>query len=427
MSQRLAYILIFMFISPALSLYEGLRSPSDQVKRWSLIAFVTIFGSIIMLNESQDGYVQLQNVYDHYVGLSFTDFSVELYRILTLQHNAHTEEEPFSHILSYFTGGVLGMPGLFFTFVAFIYAYFFAGSMFHLFRIFPRFRYSRLFFGFAVVFLLWKNLEGINPVRAWTGMWVLFYACLRYYQTGRWKYLLLMFIPPLIHIGFGIMAIPAWIVLVFGVHRWIYIGLFALSFGAAAINPGSVTSVLESSDLGQVKVSEYYREKQTTTAETLTAFEGTAWYLQVAKVGAQHWSIVLVAITLILSGAYFREMTPLESRLFSIGLLTKALANSTWFLFAVANRSVLMAGVFILATLLLMWQRGYFAQPRGRTVYQKLALNVAMLLFVPFIIFRMADLIYFVSVFILMLPFVPWFDSSLNISIRQALGELVGL
>lgn len=427
MSQRLAYIIIFMFASPALSLYQGLMSRSDEIKRWTLILFITIFGSVIRINEGQDGFRHQQRVEEHYTDLSFQEFAVELYRIVTLQGNETTEEEPYMHVLSYFTGAVIGLPGLFFTFVAFIYAYFFAGSIFRLFRVFPKFRYSQLFFGFGMVFLLWKGLEGINTVRTWTGMWVLFYACLSYYQTGRKKYLLLMFVPPLIHIGYAVMALPAWGVLVLGTRKWLYAGLFFLSFGATIVNPGNAVSLIQTTAVGQTKVNEYYVDKEITAEETLQSVQGSKWYLKLFRIGAQNWAMAGVAGILILFGAYFRHMTPLESKLFSIGLLTKVLANSTWFLYTVADRSEVVAGTFILAALLLMWQRGYFQQRRKIMGYQKMALTVALLLFAPFVIYRIADLIYFISVFVLVTPFVPWFNEELNLSIRQTIGKFLGV
>jgi hypothetical protein len=426
MSQRLAYIFVFLLVSPVVSLYYGLLSRSDEVKKWALIGFITIFGSVIILDESQDGYVVLQNVYDHYVDLSFKQFAHEAYLIFTFNPSSATQEEPFTHFLSYLTGGILGLPELFFPIVAFIYAYFFVGSILRLFRVFPKLKYSWLFFGFALAFLLWKNLEGINPVRSWTAMWVLVYACISYYETRHWKYALLMFVPPFIHIGFAIMAVPAWIVLVFGVHKWTYSILFAITFGLAGLNPASVTGALQQTTMGQEKVRDYYRDKKTTSDDTLKSLQSAPWYLKGKELGIHHWGIVLVAAILILSGAYFRDMTSLEASLFSVGLLTKALANASWFLYALANRSVLLAGVFILAALLLMWQRGYFARPGRGSVTQKMGLNVALLLFLPFFVFRFADLIYFVSIFMFFGPFVPWISAEANMSIREALGLLLG-
>ena len=183
------YNLLFMLVSPTISLIHGLKGNyGPEFKRRLLIVFITIYGSIITLSDSQDGVVHWNNVYSHYLDLSFTQFSVELGNILTFNSNTsiHVNDDPYIHILSYFTGTVLGLPGLFFVFVSFIYAYFFAGSMIKLFYLTQKkIKYSWTFYGLATVFILWKNIDGINTVRTWTGLWILFYACLSYYQTKK--------------------------------------------------------------------------------------------------------------------------------------------------------------------------------------------------------------------------------------------------
>jgi len=427
MNRSLFFSILFMFISPALSLYQGLKSRNPQYKKWILIFFVTFFGTVIMLAEGQDGYVHQQNVYEHYTALQFSVFEEELFRILTLRKNFHTQEDPYIHILSYFTGTILGLPDLFFVFVAFIYGYFFSGSIFRLFRIFPKLKYSQLFFGVAVVFLLWKSIEGINTVRTWTGLWVLFYGCLSYYQTKKKKYLLLMFAPPFIHVGYYAMAIPAWIVLFFGVRPLLYTIIFLLSFTTTLLNPTSVTQQLEKTDVGESQVRGYYVEEGVGVDQIYKTQDNKTWYRRFFKAGVQDWAVVVVAVSVILFGTYRRHLAGVEAHLFSIGILTKALSNATWFHFALENRSAVVAGLFILATVLLMWQRGYYHRSSPEIAIQKLFLSVGMVVFVPFIVYRLADIIYFVSAFLIAMPFIPWIDSDLNMSIRQAIGKILGV
>src|SRR5690554_104344 len=109
------YNFLFMFISPALSLIHGLRSNyTPKFKRQLMIVFITIYGSIITLSESNDGTIHLQNVYNNYVDLSFVDFLSGIMDILLFIDNPHTNDDLYIHFVSYLTGGVLGMPGLFF-------------------------------------------------------------------------------------------------------------------------------------------------------------------------------------------------------------------------------------------------------------------------------------------------------------------------
>src|SRR5690606_35462143 len=145
-------------------------------------------------------------------------------------------QDVYKHVLSYFVV-LIGVPALFFTLVAFVYGYFFSGSLLIVFRNFSKAKMDYLLWFFVFIFFLTKNLEGINTVRTWTGMWVLFYACARFYEIKKLKYLLLMFVPPLIHFGYFLIIIPAIIVLVFGVRPAVYLVLYLASSFLNVVNP----------------------------------------------------------------------------------------------------------------------------------------------------------------------------------------------
>jgi hypothetical protein len=422
-----AYNLLFMFISPVISLIHGIKGNyGSEFKRKLLIVFITIYGSIITISESNDGFRHRQNVYDHYLDLSFIDFLTEIFDILFFIENPYINEDLYIHFVSYLTGGLLGMPWLFFVIVSFIYAYFFSGSIFKLIELKKEISYKWVVYAFILIFILWKNIEGINTVRTWTGMWVLFYACLSYYKTKEKKYLLLMFLPPLIHLSYFIIAIPAWLVLILGVRHKLYIIVFITSFTSIVLNPQAAINLIEKTEVGQSKVDAYYEEKQATTAEINKASSGNTWYKRFYSLGIQNIGINLIAFVLIGLGFYRFNMNSLEAHLFSIGVLTNALSNVSWFLSAVSNRSGLVAGTFILASLVLYLIRinGAKICIKRNNLFQKIIL-MSSLLFIPFIIYKIADLIYFVSVFMLVFPFIPWFTDSMNYSIREFIGSFL--
>ena len=426
--QKLYTSFFLMFVSPVLTLYAAFQSTNRTYKRYVLILFITVFGSVFSFtgegaDEIADGVRHLENVETHYSNISFVQFMDEMRDIIFLQENPNIKEDPYIHILSYVTGGILQLPGLFFVFVSFVYGYFFAGSMFRLFAIFPKINYSKLFFGFAIIFISLKNLEGINTVRTWTGLWVLFYACISYYQTGENKYLWLMFVPPLIHIGYGLMALPAWLVAFLGNRKSIYSILFAVSFATTLLNPGAAIDPLSTTEVGAGKVRAYQLEEQQTTDDTLQEYASNRFYVQYGRVGVQTWAIMFIAFILIGTGTYKTKMNMLESSLFSIGLLTKVLANSFWFLYAVANRADLVATVFILASLLLLWQRYFYTGEKPPfSGFQQALLSLALIALLPFLLLKTAQMIRFTSIFIFAFPFIPWFSEDFQISIREFLG-----
>lgn len=420
--KSLVYSVLLMFIFPMLSLAHALKGKfGPKYKRYLLIVFITIYGSIITISEGNDGYRHWQNVYLYYLDMPFTKFLAQIGDILLFKFNPEVKGDLYIHVLSYFTGTLLQLPGLFFVFVSFVYAYFFAGSMVKLFYLTrEKVGFSWLFYGFALVFILWKNIEGINTVRTWTGLWILFYACLSYYQTKKWKYILLMFVPPLVHIGFFVMAIPAWIVLVFGVRRKAYIVVFAFSFVATVFSPQTVNQELQETEVGANKVQAYSVEQEATSEEISEAYSSSTWYKRFYKLGFQTWAVNLLAFAFIIFLVYRNVMTPLESSLFSIGLLSIALSNSAWFLYALASRSSLVAGLFILATVVLLWRRGCFTPAYfNNKRYLKAAMVISLWLLVPFIFYKLADMIYYININMVAFPFIPWFTDKLDMSIRE--------
>src|SRR5690606_39098131 len=109
-----------------------------------------------------------------------------------------------------------------------------------------------------------------------------------------------------------------------------------------------------------------------------------------------------VAILVIFLRIFTNNMNYLETRLFSIGILTKALSNMTWFLFAVSTRSAVIAGIFILAATVLFLIRTYelkFTIKRYRSIHS--LTSMSFLLFIPFIVYKIADMIYYISIYML--------------------------
>lgn len=425
MTQRLLFSFLLMLVSPVISLTSGLRSTSQVYKRWLIIIFITIYGSVILLPELADGTRHWESVYTNYLDLSLDEYIDGLYHILVFEPKATTNDDVYIHTLSFFVGSILNAPQLFFVFVAFVYAYFFSGAMLKVLNGIKSVPFDAVFYGFVLVFFLWVNIEGINTVRTWTGLWVLFYAAINYFETKKIKFIVLILLVPLIHVGYFIMVIPTCLVLIFGARTLTYSIVFALSFVLNFLNQGAVVNQMEETELGERKVKEYYIGDEAPKEFSKTNNQFT-WYFSLYKKGVQNWAINLVAASLIIFGFYFKQMNSIEQKLFSIGILTKALSNSTWFLFALGNRSGILAGIFILATLVLLWKRGGL---RVSNIYvQKLigfVFFVTLIMFIPFLLFRIADIIYYLSIFILAFPFVAWVLPENNISIREALGNLI--
>ena len=435
MNRRAVGPIVASLIAPPVLLVAAWRSRSLRYKHWMLTLFVTIYGATIAiaydpLGAGPDGVRHLLGVYTHYVGLGFGQFLNELRQILMFQASEAPSKDVYKHVISYLAGGVLGMPMLFFPIVAFVYGYFFTGSMLHVFRQFGKTKLTYVFLGFAVLFFLVKNIEGVNTVRTWTGMWVLVYACLKYYETKKLRYALLMFVPPFIHYGYFIMAIPAWLVLVVGNRPRLFAILFVASSFTTFFNPGTVTEIIAVTEVGEYSVRGYFREEVATDEQILAAGQerGQRIWRTLGQLGIQKWALNAFVFTLLLTGVYFLVMNQSQKTLFSIGLLTITLSNATWYLSAVSNRSWTVGMVFLLAAFLMTRQdpETAFRMPNSSLVYN-FGLHLSLLLFIPYFAYNLSVLMDFPSVFLLSLPWMVWVYPEMNISIKEVFRYVLGI
>ena len=434
---RAVFIVLSSLTLPFLLLLQAWKTRDWRYKHWLLTAFVTVYGATIAIyydsaGEGSDGVRHLGLVYDHYVGLGLGQFLSDLWSTLTFQLASHPGiRDPYKHIVSYLTGGILGMPWLFFTIIAFVYGYFFTGSLLHIFRQFKWRHANYILLAFAALLLIVKNIEGVNTVRTWTGLWVLMYACLRYYDTRKARYIALMLMPPFIHFGYWIMVLPALAVLVFGNRPLLYAGLFVASSFTTFLEPQVVTQVLSETEAGASSVSGYYRESQIAAEEAFSGAlqEGNRWYLATQKAGLQKWGLNMMIYTLLASGVYFSCMRYQQKTLFSIGLLTLTLSNSTWYLFALSNRSWIVGCVFILAAFIMARTDPRSSERilRKTPPYYKWGLHLSLLLFLPYFLYNASTLLDYPSIYLLGAPFVVWVNPELNMSFKYAFQQLLGI
>ena len=432
---RVGFLLVGFFLAPVLLLIRFWKTKSWGYRHWLLTAFVTAYGATISIRYDpsgigSDGVRHLLLVYQQYVGMSLEQFILDLWNALTLQITSHPGiRDPYKHVVSYFVGGILQMPWLFFTVIAFVYGYFFSGSLLIIFRNFNLTRLNYVVLFFTAVLLLVKNVEGINTVRTWTGLWVLVYGTLRYYETKNIKYIGLIFLAPFIHFAYWVMMLPALAVLLFGNRLYLYAILFVLSSFTTFLQPQVVTGALSTTELGARSVESYYLEEKVEVEDVLRQTEGLRWWKVFQEIGVQKWGLNILIYTLLGSGVYFSLMNPLQKLIFSTGLLTLTLSNATWFLFALSNRSWIIGCVFILAAFI-MWRTHTKAQSLelgNKKPYYKYGLNISLLFFTPFILYNLSTLLDYPSVFMFIAPFLVWLEPDINMSIKYVLQVLLGL
>lgn len=423
---KYAAALVYALTVPPLLLASLWRVHSTRYKHFALTLLFTIFGTVCII-QAGDAYRHQLSVDVYYSTISLSHFLTELWQILTLQVTESGVRDVFKHVMGYLAGGILNMPYLFFPLVATVYGYFFAGSVLHVLRHLDLSKANYVILGLVFVFLFIKGLEGFYTVRTWTGMWILVYACLKYYETKKLRYMLLMFVPPFIHFGYFMMAIPAWIVLAFGSRALLYSGILIASTFTNFLPTQPVTEQIAQTDRGAASVGAYLREEERIALEEFEeARQQTNFYNAYRQSGLQRWAPTILVFTLIASGIYVRNMTPFQRRIFSVGVLTLAFSNLTWFLYAVHNRTLTIAMVFILAGFLMARLDPKTARHfRGLPPYYQWGLHLSLLLFAPLMMFQLSILLDRMSLFFLGMPFMVWLSPELNMSMKEVLRWLL--
>lgn len=419
--------LIMAVTIPGLLAVEFWKTRSERYRHWLLTLFMTVLGFVAII-EGGDALDHLMDVELVYSRISFEQFLHDLWSILTFQLTETGTKDAYKHLISYLFGNILGLPQLFFPFVAGVYGYFFAGSVLHVLRHFTLSRANYVVLAIVFVFLMVKGLEGFLSVRTWTGMWILVYASLKYHERPRLRYLLLMLAPPFVHLGFFLLAIPAWIVLVFGSRPMAYVVIFALSSVTTILPQEQITEQIARTERGAAQVHGYYTQEQSSAIEEFMGQrQQTNFYNAYRRAGLQRWAPTVLVFTLLACGMYLKWMTRYQKRIFSIGLLTLAFSNATWFLFAVHNRSLTIAMVFILAAFLMTRldprTRDRF---RGLPAYYRWGVHLSLLLFAPLIMFAMSMVLEQYGFYSLGAPFMALLAPETNMDFKEAIKFLLG-
>lgn len=413
---------------PVLLLVDLTRRKTEKEQRFLIWLFFVVFGFTFFFTPGIDAIRHQANVEYRFSIMTFGQFLEDLWRMLTFRVAQYGARDVYNHIISYVFGNVLGLPRLYIPFVAAFYGYFYAGSVVLILRHLKLNRLNYVLAAFVLLFLFVQGIQGIQTVRTWTGLWVLVYACLKYYETRRLRYLILMFTPPLFHFGYWLMAIPAWIVLVYGSRPLLYSSLVAISSFTAFLPSQPFVGVVERTERGADSLQWYHREQQ---VDQLAAFQSgrgqTNWYNAYRRAGLQRWAPTVLVITLFMSGIYSRRMTFYQRRIFSIGVLTLAFSNLTWFIYAVHNRTLTIASVFILAGFLMArFDPKTAPHFRGLPPYYQWGLHLSLLLWFPLLLFLLSITFDRLSLFAFFAPFLVVLDPELNISVKEFLNFLLG-
>ena len=419
---------------PLYSVYVALKSRSFQDKRAALIIFAILYGgSVVIFNSdgeaSTDGAIHLNRLQDYYMDASARELAVWTKNIFLQEFNENGVQDYYIHLLFITVGTLLKAPWLLFYVVAFIYSYFFIGSFMVLLRKVQGMPKSLLLSLLLFSFFFVKGYTGIHSIRNWTAMWICVYIFLRYWETGRRKYIYYLILAPLIHFSYFVIAIPFAVVMIFKSRPRLYFALFLVSNGLVSINALDVSSLLGSlevdSTLSVSKAESYYVEgsDELVTSITDQINEGYSLHRTLRKAAFHRTPTNAILILLAVAGGYLRNKKLRSSFLISVSLLLMFLSNTFSSFTSLTTRTLIIAMVVLFASLIFLYRDNY-------QLYKKRAfatvLSVLLLGFVPYFMYELSSLLQFMNLHMLIgAPFVSHLVSGSNVSVLQFIKELI--
>lgn len=434
--KTLAGIFLISVIFPPILLYFILRTKSEKQHHFLLTLLVGYFGLAIPITfegtfDGSDAVRHLYMVHTYYAQLSWAEFWSDLVDIFALK-GAFGSNDPYKHILSYFVASVLQVPEFFFPIVALIYGYFFTGSMLIIFR---NFDYRQL--PFAVTFLalclfLTLSFYSFQAVRNPTAIVMLLYGVLMYHSTGRWKYLVLIALTPLVHFSFLLIALPAFLYLLLGPRPILYSAIFVASFFFEAVNPSVVVNAISQYELGEDKIRDGSEEGRGNLSISADRFaqqqsQGVRGWRGYMMAGYHSYVVSLFIFSLIFSRIYFL-MDRFSQAIFSNGLLFLSAGKFLWFLEGFTGR-ISSVGTLMILGAFVIWRTTHFYRASGRPFHfiYNFGLYATALGLLPYFMFYLSIFLDWLVLFYFIFPFLAFVVPEANLPAKDLLRLILSI
>lgn len=432
--KRLSVVVLLSVIFPPILIYFALCTKSGKQRHFLLTLLVGCFGLAIPITfdgtfDGSDAVRHLYVVHTYYTHLSWTGFWSDLRDIFAL-NGAPGSNDPYKHVISYFVASVIQVPELFFPIVALIYGYFFTGSMLIIFR---NFDYRRL--PYAVTFLalclfLTFSFYSFQSVRNPTATVMLLYGVLMYHNTGRWKYLILIALTPMVHFSFLLIALPAFLYIVLGPRPFFYSAIFVSSFFIEAVTPSAVVGTINQYELGAEKIrdrSEEGRGDLSTSAERLAQqqSQGARGWRGYMMAGYHSHVLSLFIFSLIFSGIYFL-MDRFSQAIFSNGLLFLSAGKFFWFLEGFTGR-ISTVGTLMILGAFVIWRTTKYYRASGIPFHfiYKYGLYATAFGLIPYFMFYLSIFLDWLVLFYFAFPFLAFVLPDANLPAKDLLRSIL--
>lgn len=419
------YNYVLLVISPFAAIFNVIKIGDwAYIKRVGLIVSF-IYGFTLNYGNGEDIERHVQMVESFYSEMTLMEFLNYTYYMLTFQFQK-TEllrGDLYIHALSFLTGRIIRDARFFTGLAAAIYGYFYLASLEQIFSSKLSQRNSIIIVAITVFFISQRFIDNFQTIRTWTGLWILTYGSIRYFKGHGKKYLLYMFSAPLVHLGYFLMALPVYAMLVLKkMPPLFFVSICLLSFFVNSESFGLIEKI-KRNDAAQERAGYYFVSKGETFERLSRLLENTNIYKKLSN-SSQKISTYIVIASLTLFGYYRKaSMNDIEYIFMGSCLLSIALSNVAVTIYAVHNRTLVIASLFAFLVLVSLIRRGVF-RINGNTlssVMNRLAVILCLFTGIPYFLFVVSNNLNFASWGVLFIPIVPMTSSEFGSSIKDIL------
>jgi hypothetical protein len=352
---HIVYYLILFLISPVLSVIAAMANFKNKNARVTLILFVAAFGFTIIMRPGSDGSRQAMNFAEYWQLMSFDQFQYLISEIITLNGGKHLgshADELYLPILSYTLAQFTANPSWLFFTAGLVYGYFFIRGISLVYSDMHR-NWNIVLLILFIFFITWKNLEGLNSIRNWTGAWCFFNGAYLYLKTRNINYILLVMLAPMFHAAYLVITLPFYAYLVIGDRKYVLMGILIFTY-LFSTSSELIEPYLAGTGLGEAKIDAYVEDGEVGFAEEDNRSFHVRWYRFTSDLIIQGLFIYSMLFMGFMKG---ENHDPFRTRLAGFSILMLSLANLSGFAPVLQNRVFVNFGLYALAYLVLHYSQ----------------------------------------------------------------------
>ena len=427
--QQKGYILLLLFVSPILALFNILKLKNNRDITFFGTLFFGMIGSLYIYSDGNDGFKHRFLVEQNYIGMSFNEFLSQSYDILTFNAGEGTADF-YLHILSFIAGSIFNIPELLHVLAGLILGYFYTKSVLLIIEDNVQQKKNYILMGLIVLLLLIKSISALNSIRMWTGMWVLFYGTYGWAKTKNIKYFTAILFSTVVHFSYVVIIIPVAISYLIRERKrllvLIYIISFFTSFGFSYFE-----SFVPKSELFEAKQEQYAIDSEEKAERFEKRYEDAkvinsnkSFYKASGQDNYVNYSIV--GLTILMLFFYLKKESDKNFMfLISIGVGLYTFSNIVAFSPSLQNRTKVIAATFLLAAAIQL----YYTLYRYRlSINARKRFDFGLICFLlsstTMVLYQISFILQGFSFFLLMFPELSWLLGDNDFSLRKALDFL---